>query len=396
MEQPNCDQLGHALYPISTAGSLATSLKIENTLLNLPEFLSQFLPHFQNEIVRRATCNRPKLLRIKTMDGMMNRQIFVAMLVLVVYSQTAFGQGKLNRVRQNIKPAAAQPPAPRQDQDEHTGDNNQRHNHHSRSRPPRRSSRNCSDWGVFSFISTPPPVVQHVHVHETVISPAPSIPPTSSTYHVPSQEPNPPLQLTPPRVEQELITEPVISTPDRLPTHLPAETFVEPVAVDFQANWVSRFSVQGASDFDGLFQGGFDWLLQDPGGLGLQTSATMFRESGTDLRDHLWIGDVNLVYEPVTGDLRTRFGVGFNWLGDRFGGDIGLNLTGGLDFQLTKDFCLVGEVDFGTLGDSDFLNSQISLGYQVDQKTEFYSGYRFLDIGGAKLDGIVFGARFRF
>ncbi|MEM7784387.1 MAG: hypothetical protein AAF623_13620, partial [Planctomycetota bacterium] len=266
---------------------------------------------------------------------------------------------------------------------------------HPRSRAPRRNNRG-SLRGYF-YAPPRPPVVQNIRVYQSVVEPVPVI-----------VAPAPTIVATPtPAVEPQLIAPAIVSEPDveempvwngeydhSVPNQTSHRVAGESLFKASPNDWISRFTITGGSDFGGLGQGGIDWLLQAPEGIGVQTNVTMFRESGASFRDHLWIGDVNLVYEPVTGDLRGRFGIGLNWLGDRFGGDVGLNLTAGFDLLVTEKTFLTGEVDFGTLGDSDFLNSQITLGRRIGS-AEIFGGYRHLDIGGVELGGVIAGLRFR-
>jgi hypothetical protein len=55
-----------------------------------------------------------------------------------------------------------------------------------------------------------------------------------------------------------------------------------------------------------------------------------------------------------------------------------------------------GEVDFGTIGDTDINHAQISLGRMISQNTEWTVGYDNLDIGGVTIGSAFTGLRFRF
>ncbi|QDT09183.1 hypothetical protein [Planctomycetes bacterium K23_9] len=158
--------------------------------------------------------------------------------------------------------------------------------------------------------------------------------------------------------------------------------------------WSHRVTLFGGTDFDDLEQAQFAWLAQQPGGLGLDLSAMMFREEDGHFRDSLWIGDANLMVEPVTGALRTRFGLGMNWLGDREGFEAGVNFTAGFDLHLDP-LVVSGEVDLGTLGTADYSHCQLTLGCQVES-VEWFAGYNRYEIGGTTLDGMIYGVRLRF
>ena len=116
------------------------------------------------------------------------------------------------------------------------------------------------------------------------------------------------------------------------------------------------------------------------------------------VRDHLYLGDVNLTYEPVLANdrFRMRIGAGVNWLSDAYGSDAGFNMTGGLDWKLSDRWLLTGEIDFGTIGDTDLTHAQISLGRALSQQTELTFGYNYHDIGGVTIGSAFTGLRFRF
>jgi hypothetical protein len=159
--------------------------------------------------------------------------------------------------------------------------------------------------------------------------------------------------------------------------------------------WSQRFTFFGGNDFDDLEQLQFAFLAQQPGGLGLDVSGLMFREDEADFRDSLWLGDANLVFEPIFGDLRTRVGVGINWLADSETFEVGLNLTAGFDFHMVDFLVASGECDFGSIGSADYSHVQITMGLNVEG-VEWFAGYNHFDIGGNQLDGMIYGIRLRF
>ncbi len=165
--------------------------------------------------------------------------------------------------------------------------------------------------------------------------------------------------------------------------------------VDESNDWWLRLTALLGSNFDELNHGGLGLLIQAPGGLGLDVSVTSFRESGLNFRDQLWLGDVNVVLEAVTGDVRGRLGIGVNWMSDRIGGEAGLNLTAGVDVKFSERWLGAGEIDFGSLGSTDLFHTQISLGYRV-QRSEIIAGYDYYNIGGTGIDGWFVGLRIRY
>ena len=170
-----------------------------------------------------------------------------------------------------------------------------------------------------------------------------------------------------------------------------------PATVEFPKPWNLRLGLEYGSDTDDLSQFGFDFLANKTGGFGIETSLRMHRESAPDFRDHLWIGDVNLVYEIFPSErIRPRVGIGMNWLADDYGGEAGLNLTLGVDLSLWERLKVTGELDYGTLGEADFSHSRATVGYALTEKVEWFAGYDHLEIGGFEIDGILTGMRFRF
>ncbi len=162
--------------------------------------------------------------------------------------------------------------------------------------------------------------------------------------------------------------------------------------------WNVRLGIEYVGDTDdNLFQFGFDFLANATAGFGVDTDIRMLREHGVDFRDHLWLGDVNIVYELFPSEyVRPRVGIGVNWLADSYGSEAGLNLTVGADVQLLSRLSLTGEADFGTLGDSDFFHANATVGLQQSENVEWYAGYDYIDIGGLEIASIVGGLRFRF
>jgi len=158
----------------------------------------------------------------------------------------------------------------------------------------------------------------------------------------------------------------------------------------------SKFSAVVGSDFDGITTGGLGLLLQASGGIGLDTSVMTLRESSDGYRDHLWVGDANLVYEVLSrGDIRGRVGLGVNWLSDSWGAEAGFNLTAGVDLRLTDRLVLAAEGDVGNLGDADFLHGRINLSRRFET-CELMLGVDHYNFGGAEINSVFSGIQLRF
>ncbi|MCA9212264.1 MAG: hypothetical protein KDB27_04300 [Planctomycetales bacterium] len=192
-----------------------------------------------------------------------------------------------------------------------------------------------------------------------------------------------------PIVEQPYVEPPVVEQAIT-PIETPISTMLKP--------WNVRLGIEYVGDTAGdVSQFGFDFLANATGAFGIDTDIRMLREHGDDYRDHLWLGDFNIVYELFPSEyVRPRVGIGVNWLADNIGGEAGLNLTVGADFKLLSRLTMTTEADFGSLGDSDFFHANATIGLQQTENVEWYAGYDYVDIGGVTIESVVGGLRFRF
>ncbi|MEM7453712.1 MAG: hypothetical protein AAF456_05080 [Planctomycetota bacterium] len=304
--------------------------------------------------------------------------------------------GTLSSIRENVR----RHDTDRHEQNNGTGDHHEDHGHRGQ-RSSRRQRR--SSFGATFYPGNCGPAYYPTRFSNPCIAPAPV-----QIYTPPCYEPV---------FTQHVITRPVVVAPEPAPVVIvtkPAPVVVkEPAPMNVPAPaveigqsyfdctddfswWSARITAHYGNDFDGIGQGGLSFLFQNPGGGGLDASVTMLRERGTGWRDHLWIGDANLVYEFTEGEVRSRIGIGVNWLGDRYGGEAGLNLTGSMDWRLSDLTTFTGEVDFGSLADADFLHTRVSLSRAVSGNTELMVGYDYYDIGGTEISSLVTGFTFRF
>ncbi len=312
----------------------------------------------------------------------MNRNhITIIVVTFLLASGTAaelFGQGKLGRAREAVRKHDA--PDTSASSKREKKDDKKRDERRDRNRNRKRRKKQNRDSGLSLglgslFVSSAPAVhvVEH-HVAPTVA------------------------YVGQPVLNQSVVDEPIIAGDSTVPP-----LAATPIVVDDSlgtgewVHWGVRLSAIGGTDFDDIGFGGFGLLLQAPGGPGIDTSVAMLRESGTSFRDHLFLGDVNFVYEPfISSDFRMRLGIGVNWLADSFGGDAGFNMTAGFDWKLGRRWLVTGEVDFGTIGDADLLHTQVSLGRRLNESAEWAFGYDYKDIGGATIGAAFTGLRFRF
>lgn len=299
----------------------------------------------------------------------------IILVKILLFAEPVVGQGRLSAVRNEVRQPKEEPKEerkrPRSDDHDHdhAGHNDNVHDDHHHRRRRRRNRYQ----GINFFDCFPPTQVFHrreIHVIEpTPFASAPVV-----------------VAPAPPSNYQSVVV------PDS--TSVVEQPVYEEIFVPTFQTWGARVTGWYGGGVDGISQGSLDFLFQSPGSIGLDGSVRTVREQG--FSDHLWLGDVNVVFEPICGDnLRLRVGVGVNWLADSWGSDAGFNLTTGFDAHLTERVILGGEVDLGNLGHSDFLHAQVSLGYQLEG-AEFVVGFDHTNIGSVDLNSPFVGLRFRF
>jgi len=314
--------------------------------------------------------------------------IYIALVFLVLAianGSSVYGQGKLRRIRDAVR--HNKPAKPKHDNsrdDDHRSkkrkDKRKRERNRGRNRNRNRNRDSAFEIVIGGLLTPQPEPVHVVHHHPAPVSSAPVISAQVVPPSVIVAEPEP--------VYQPVVTE-VIESP------IAEADYFSKNASNF--DWGVRMSAVGGTDFDDIVFGRFDLLLQVHGGPGIDTSVTMIRESGMSFRDHLFLGDVNFVYEPVAGDnFRIRIGIGVNWLGDSYGGDAGFNMTSGFDWRLTNRATVSGVIDFGSIGDTDITHARLGLGRLVSPNTEWVVGYDYLDISGVTIGSAFTGLQFRF
>ena len=305
-------------------------------------------------------------------------------LVTIPFANDAIAQGKLGQLRAAVRPANNDAHQDHSSHDEDHEDHDDRRRHRSE----RHDSHDLSFGGFLSSCtsvchSDPTPVVVEYYSTRALVCPGPA----------PELAPYSPIvanQLAHPTGDQ-VLSEQVISD-----TVYDGNDSLERVGEDWFTSWFMRGSAIAGGGQDDMTLAGVSLLAQVPGAIGLDLGVKTWRENSTTYRDHLWIGDANVVYEFANHqDLRARLGVGVNWLNDQWGSESGLNLTAGVDIRLTERLLLALEGDVGTLGASDFLHSQISLSRRFE-KSELVLGYDYYDIGGVELQGVFGGLQFRF
>ena len=312
----------------------------------------------------------------------------IVCLLAFAVSDAIHAGGALSRIRSNVRSGSS---SPARDDDYEDHDHDEEHDHRPRRIRHRRSHDDgaCHAAPILCFTphacSPSPPIVEYHVIEHHLVTPAS---PFATTTRLPNAPlPDPTLESVPPPVADAAGT---LGT--STPTSTPQTVFHQP----WEDDWSVRLSAFYGHDLQDLSQANVSALWQSPGWLGVEASVTTFRESWDAQRDHLWIGDVNLVFETFhVGATRIRLGFGVNWLADTIGAEAGLNLTAGFDMPLAPRWTLAGEADIGNLGAADFWHGQLSLGRQFSQ-AEWILGFDHYNIGGEQLHGAFTGLRFRF
>jgi hypothetical protein len=110
----------------------------------------------------------------------------------------------------------------------------------------------------------------------------------------------------------------------------------------------------------------------------------------------LLLGDVNLVYRFAQHEqAQFHFGLGGRLLTDDSDTDLGVNVTYGADIYPVKPLVLSTSIDFGTLGSARLFHGRATVGI-ICSGWEVYTGYDYLRIGSADLQGPMIGLRYWF
>ena len=127
--------------------------------------------------------------------------------------------------------------------------------------------------------------------------------------------------------------------------------------------------------------------------MSLESSWSGYYEDLPGGRDHLGVGDANLVFRFVQHPLTTwRSGIGINWLNDS-DSDVGFNFTYGFDVLPVHPFVWSNEIDMGTLGNASLFRFRTTLGAQW-RDGELYTGFEYVDIEDAQIPQMLFGFRY--
>lgn len=155
----------------------------------------------------------------------------------------------------------------------------------------------------------------------------------------------------------------------------------------------TRFAIEYGHDLDNLQSVTGRILWEHEKRFGVDGEIRYLQEEGDFLDDQLAIGDLNFVYRFVQSErLVMRSGVGINWLIDEHDAEAGFNFTYGGDLFPVKPLVISSEIDWGTLGDAEVFQWRGTVGAVFDH-VEVYAGYRYYELEGVALDGLIIGLR---
>ena len=174
---------------------------------------------------------------------------------------------------------------------------------------------------------------------------------------------------------------------DHTPGHLMIHEFAGPAR-----RWGARLGVEYTDDFDRLQGVGGHLLVSTTSRWGVDASMAWLDERlPGGRRDHLWLGDCNLVFRFAQSErAEFRAGAGVNWLDDPGRTDLGVNFTYAADFFPCRPWVLSGAIDWGTLGRAELFRFRATAGVLV-RGLEVYAGYEYLDVDRTQRSALVAG-----
>lgn len=161
--------------------------------------------------------------------------------------------------------------------------------------------------------------------------------------------------------------------------------------------WATRLRTEYLDDLDRLRGYRGHLLVEHVSRFGFDAELNAWHESlPFGASDHLWTGDANVMYRFAQNErVQLRSGIGLAWLADDEQLDLGFNFTYGGDFYPIRPLVVSAELDAGWVGEAWLLHLRSTVGV-VYRQVEVYTGYDYLEIGDAQVDGLVAGIRVLF
>ena len=161
--------------------------------------------------------------------------------------------------------------------------------------------------------------------------------------------------------------------------------------------WAGRLDVEYGKSLDDLDRIGAHLLLSTTSRFGIDAQWNYLEERRPGGRlDHLQLGDCNLIYRfAQSPKAEFRLGLGCNYLTDQYDSNFGFNFNYAADFFPVDPWVISTSIDWGTLGSTGLFRGRATVG-AVYHGVEAYTGYEFLEIGGASMNNLIAGVRIWF
>lgn len=160
-------------------------------------------------------------------------------------------------------------------------------------------------------------------------------------------------------------------------------------------HWGSQIRAEYLDDYDGLTGIRTRVLTEHTNRWGFDSETNYWQQAlPFGAHDELWTGDANILYRFAQNErAQLRSGVGIAWLADKQEADLGFNFTYGGDLYLMDPLVISAELDAGWIGHAWMVHLRSTVGL-VYKQAEVYTGYDYVEIGNAQLDGVVAGVKF--
>jgi hypothetical protein len=162
---------------------------------------------------------------------------------------------------------------------------------------------------------------------------------------------------------------------------------------DVSRTWAGRLSFDTGVNFDDLYSLNGRLQLEHQNRWGLDASWSTLSERIPGGRDHMTLGDANVVFRFAQGEAAQFYtGIGLNWLTDGGDFDAGFNFTYGADWFPTDPLVVSSSIDLGNLGGATLFRSRTTIGVMID-RFEVYSGFDYLNVEGVDIPTGIAGLR---
>lgn len=162
---------------------------------------------------------------------------------------------------------------------------------------------------------------------------------------------------------------------------------------DVSRDWAGRLSFDTGVNFDDLYSLNGRLQLEHQNRWGLDASWSTLNERVPGGRDHMTLGDANVVFRFAQRDSAQFYtGIGLNWLADTGDFDAGFNFTYGADWFPTDPIVVSSSIDLGNLGGATLFRSRTTIGAMID-RFEIYSGFDYLNVEGVDIPTGIAGLR---